>query len=528
VLALAPAGRGEEPAKADPFAEDLLRYRSFFDYGGFTPDLGSILPTGYGSRWTVTAGVDGTYTDNVDKTPDSSSALWSDGVLGVGWLRRSPRLEGSLDYRYSAPIYKSDAVQERNLTSHTGAAALRWQAAERLSLSASGSAAQNFVGGFQTPVYGVRSSYENRSDQYDARLDGSWKPSAAVAATGGYSYSYRNFVAGDAEGDDTLTSRASAGVTVQASPRDTANVGYAYEFQEDFGAPQRRGSHSARAGWDHLLVGASGRRLGTVTLAYRLQRELSDLQEDYWSHAVDLGYGKDLSAHTHAAVRGGYEWSEAQGGETDRSWIGGADAEHRFSEQTTLSLGVDRSLQFVPEQSRFVDSWSYRASLDHRFSAYTSGRLGVSQGWEYRPATSRTDFSVLTETRRASGSLASQWGLRTKAGIEASYESGTRDGGGSAASSVGDYWDAGGAATIDSGLAREGFWGAKLEVHRRQNAQSDDDYLLEIASLLYRREVLTWLTGTLRYSHERRDYDAPSTLGSYHENQVIASLTAAW
>ena len=124
VLASATAALGaagaEEP-QPDPFAEDLLKYRSYFDYGGFQPDLGSALPEGYLQKWTPRVSVSGTYTDNAEQTADGSSAFWANAALGLGWLRRSPRLEGTLDYRYSTPFYQTGDPEGRDTATHEAA-----------------------------------------------------------------------------------------------------------------------------------------------------------------------------------------------------------------------------------------------------------------------------------------------------------------------------------------------------------------------------------------------------------------------
>lgn len=550
VLALARVGRAEEVAAPDPFNEDLLKYRSFFDYGGFEPDLTGVLPSGYVSRWTVTGGVDATYTDNFDKTRDARGAFWSDAVLGLGWLRRSPRLDGTFDYRFSTPLYQSGAAEGENLTDQTAASSLRWRASERLTLTGSGTVAQNNIGGQQASNKGVRSTYDNRSDQYNALAGASWQPTSAVEAKGEYAYSYLNYVSAEAQGQDTLTQRASGHVAVKASPRDTAKLTYAYDFQRSsdgaavqetlpdgtvtsLGRPQQRQSHNVDAAWDHALLRSSGRALGVVTLSYRFEEDFADLQPDYWTQAVNLGYGQDLSVRTHVSARAGYEWGHATDATADQSWIVGAEALHRFSERTSVSGGVERALQFVPEEGQFIDTWNWHAVLDHLFSEYTKGSLKASQSWEYRPVSSRTDFAAMTRTKRADASLTSKLWARTKAALSVSWELGQRDvqvegTGNQEAAQAGDYWESGAAATLDSGVAREGFWGARLEVNRRQEAGTDEDYVLGIASLLYQREFLTWLTGGLRYSFERRNYDAVSSLDSYYENRVYGSLTATW
>jgi hypothetical protein len=87
-----------------------------------------------------------------------------------------------------------------------------------------------------------------------------------------------------------------------------------------------------------------------------------------------------------------------------------------------------------------------------------------------------------------------------------------------------DYWEAGGEASLSGRVREKGFWGVAYRLSRRQTDPSDDDYFLQVGDLFFRQRFLSWLSGRISYSHERRNYDLTSRFDEYHENRLGISL----
>lgn len=538
LAAAAVTGAQAQEAEPDPFAADLLRYRSFFDYGGFEPSLEAVFPGGYASRWTLRAGLDATFSDNVDKTEGGERGFWTDGVLGLGWLRKSPTVEGTVDYRYATPVQQTGAVDERNDTTQQAVGALRWRAAEHLTLQGTASLAQNLESSRESPVPGVRSTYGNRSDQYRAQASGDWQPLASVKANAGYAFAYRNYVSDEAEGQDTVSHTGNLGVTVQAAPRDTLTAAARYAFEDVRDDPSRQETRRLDLGWAHALAAAAGSRRSTVRASYRLEREKEgfetlDGEDDraWWSHTAQAGYSRELSARTTLGADAGYQRVVPDDGASGGGLVGGVEASHRFSERTTAQVSASRSYQYLAVEEETAGSYNLKVDVASRLSERTSGRFALAHGYERRAASSTTDYTVLTRTWLATASLDTRLGEALKAAVTAGFERGDRE---ESADVVGDasgpYWQASGTATLDGRLGLLDFAGGRAEAVRRQTEAdaSADDYLLARLSVFYRRQVANWLSGSVTYSHERRHYDASSDEGSYRENRLTADLTLTW
>ena len=523
VLILAAPGTGQEPAEPGLFETQLLKYRAFFGYGGFEPDLERIFPEGYWTKWTPSVSLDATYTDNVDKDERSENAGWLDGALGLGWLRRSPRLQASADYRYSTPIVSSGAVSDRNLSTHAAAGAVRWQAARHLSVSAGAHATQNFDQGMGAPLPGVRSSYSNRSDEYGVTGEYSWRASKNVTNRGGYDFSYRNYLSKKAEGEDSLRHHGSEALGWQMTPRDRLDLGYDYVSERTLGDSLGRQTHRVDSSWGHRLLWFPDYRSAEVGISNAFERTLEEEGTSYWSDSVQARYSQGLSTRTTVGAHGGYKWIIPDEGDRQGSWVGGADVSHRFSEHTRGSAAAFHSLEYVSQDEEARRSWGYRGSLDHRFGRYTSGTLSASQSWQYEPATSRTDVTVLTRTRQVGGTVSHRFSKNLRGSARASYLEGDPQDAGD-----GPYWQGSGGATVTVTVGRDGFVGAGYSLTRRQTDESDDDFQTHTASLFYRKKLLDWLHASARYSYEREDFDAPSSQEGYRENRVSFRGTAVW
>lgn len=533
-LVWAAAAGAQEAEEPTDFERDLLRYRSFFDYGGFEPSLESILPQGAVSRWRASAKVDGTYTDNYGGRGRRQDAFYSDASLGVGWLGRSPRLDAMADYRFTTSLYQSAAASDRERASHRAAGSLGWQAAERLHLSAGGYLAQNLEQGYAAPRLGVRSNYDNRSDEYGASAGYRWVPTRALSNAGSYAFTYVDHPSSEAEGEGFRRHRASEDLGVRLGAWDSLALRYGFAQEETLGGGRRRDDHDGTVSWTHTLGSyLNNRRRSSLTLSYDAGRVLYSEPEDaaapsddYWSHMGTARYRITPSPRTDLSVHAGYQWIVPDEGEGKSSWVGGADADHRFSERTRGLAGVGHRLVYLPEAKRAEEIWTYYGELRHRLSEHARGHLRWEHAWDYQPASARTGATVLTETRRATAGIEAQLTRVLRGNVRGHYLSGNpRE---TLSSEPGRrYWQGGGRAELVAELGLEGFLGAEYLAERRQTRDSGDDYFLHRGSLFYRRPVLSWLEAGLRYSHERRTYDASSAGKDYFENRVYASLTAS-
>jgi hypothetical protein len=535
-LAWAAAAGAQGAEEPTDFERDLLRYRSFFDYGGFEPSLESILPRGAVSRWRGSATVDGTYTDNYGQSgAQRRDAFYSDGSLGVGWLGRTPRLDAVADYRFTTALYQSDAASDRERASHRAAGSLGWQAAERLHLSAGGYLAQNLEQGFAAPRLGVGSNYDNRSDEYGANAGYRWAPTRALSNSGSYAFTYVDYPSSRAEAEGFRRHRASEDLGVRLGDWDSLALGYGFAQEKTLGGGRRRDDHRGTVSWTHTIGSyLNRRRPSSFTLAYDGGRVLYSEPEDaaapagdYWSHMGTARYRISPSPRTALSAHAGYQWIVPDEGNGQSSWVGGADADHRLSERTRGLVGTEHRLAYLPEAGDAEKIWTYYAELRHRLSEHARGHVRWEHLWDYQPASARTDATVLTESRRAAAGVEAQLTRVLRGNVQAHYVSGTpRET--LSTQPGGRYWQGGGRAELVAELGPEGFLGLEYVTARRQTQESDDDFFLHRGSLFYRRPVLAWLEAGLRYSHERRTYDGSSNRVDYFENRAYASLTAAF
>ncbi len=473
----------------DPFEKELLRYRSFLDYGGFTPELESLLPRGYASRWRVSLGISGTYTDNVDQDAERQEAYWADGTFGLGWTRRSPRLTGTADYRVSSGLYQSSAVEGRNSTSQALLGALRWQAGRRLTTYMSGHVTQNLEGGIGEGAPGVRTAYANRSDTYGVSAGYTWRLARTVTNSSSYSFSYQNYLSDDAEGEDSRSHTFSSSLGWQGPGRSSFGLSYGYSRTEEVSTGLGRQNHTGSISWGYSIVPFMGGSPTRIGLTYSVDRGLPDDGDKYWRHSWSGSVSRALSPRTSGSAHVGYEWLRPEGGDDERSVTYGAD-------------------------------------LGHRFSEYTSGSLGFSEGWSYEPVSSRSGYTQITKTRRVYGTLSSRWGRTLRSGLTASYtetDADDRFGG-----ADGDYREGAAGAEISGGAGRDGFVGAGYRFVRRWSEGTDDDYALHRWTGFWRRSWTRVWSTRVSFTHERRYYDKGSTDDSYFENRVSAQVSAAW
>lgn len=472
------------------FESDLLRYRSYFQYGGFEPDLAALLPQGYVSQWHFGAGLQGEYSDNVDQEADRRTAFSSSGTLGLDWLRVSPRLKASADYRFATPLYQSESISGRNTTSHALGGVANWQASQYLSIDLGGHVTQNLEGGLDTPLAGVRSSFNNRSDEYSARTGYSWRLSRALTNSSDYQFRYRNFVSDTTEGEDTRSHRAGTSLGWQVSARDMTTVGYRYSVEDDLSAPAQRRNHIGSVRWGHTFLTFPGNRRSELGFSYSADRGLGSEGLSYWNHSGAVSYSWAMSPRTAAGLSLGYQWIEPERG--------------------TVEQGV-----------------TYSGNLAHQFTEYTTGVLAFGESWDYEPASTRSDFTSLTRTRRVTGSLRSRLSRDLNGRVGAGYVEGDpklefgpirTD----------EYWEVNGAAGVSGPVGNRGFWGLGYSLFRRQTDENSDDYLLQSGNLYYRHAVWEWMSATVSYLHERRDYDSESFLADYHENRISCGVTASW
>ena len=477
-----------EQKEPDPFEQDLLRYRSFLDYGGFTPELEALLPRGYVSRWRGSVGVSGTYTDNVDQDAERRDAYWADGTFGLGWTRRSPRLTGTADYRVSTGLYQSSAVEGRNSTSQALLGAFRWQASPRLTTHVSGHVTQNLEGGIGEGPSGVRTAYANRSDTYGVQAGYTWRLARTVTNSSSYSFSYRNYLSDEAEGEDTRSHSFSTSLGWQGPGRSSWGLSYGYSRSEEVSTGLGRRNHTGSISWGYRLVPFLGTNPTRVGLSYSVDRGLPDEGEKYWKHSWRGSVSHAWSPRTRGSAHVGYDWLRPEYG------------------------GDERSI-------------SYGANLRHAFTRYTTGSAGFSEGWSYEPVSSRSDYTEITKTRRIFGSLSTRWGRTLRSSITCSVvetDENRRIGG-----NENDYREGSVNASLSGRLGERGFWGAGYRFGRRWSDAQDDYTLHRWKGFLRQAWSRVWST-RLSFSHDRRYYDAGSTNDSYFENRVSVQVSAAW
>ncbi len=483
-----PRGVRAEQDEPDPFEQDLLRYRSFLDYGGFQPDMESLLPRGYVSRWRTSVGVSGTYTDNVDQDAERQEAYWADGTFGLGWTRRSPRLTGAADYRLSTGLYQSSAVSGRNSTTQAFLGALQWRASPRVTAYLNGHVTQNLSEGVLDGPSGIRSGYANRSDTYGLRTGYTWRLGRTVTNRSSYSFSYRNYLSDEAEGEDTRSHSFSSSLGWQGPGRSSFGLSYGYSRSEEVSTGLGRQNHTGSISWGYSFVPFLGTNRTRVGLSYSVDRGLPDEGEKYWKHSWSGSVSHAWSPRTSGSAHVGYDWLR-------------------------------------PEYGGDEHSISYGADLRHTFTRYTTGGIGFSEGWSYEPVSSRSDYTEITKTRRVYGSLSTRWGATLKSSVTASVvetESDQQFGG-----SDGDYREGSVNANFSGRFGERGFWGAGYRFGRRWSDGEDDYTVHRWKGFLRRTWSRTWST-RLSFTHERRYYDAGSTDEDYFENRVSAQVTAAW
>ncbi len=479
---VATAQEAQEPTR---FEQDYLRYRSVFDYGGFQPDLSTILPTGTAGRWTVHGGVDGVYSDNYEQDTVRRDAFSLDGFAGAGWLKNTPRFQGSVDYQYRQDVYLSDLLEDEDHSAHRVSGAFGWQARQHWNLSGGAHFAQRVETGVLGTPEGIRNTYNNRYDEYsgniasDARLSRDWSNASS------YEYRERDYDSAAAEGEDVTNHAAATRFDWRVRPRDTLSPGYEFRLEDNQTARTQRTNHLSSAAWAHNIPGGLGARSATVDLSYLGDRAEGQGMIDYWNHALDLGYRSALSPRTSGRLWGGYQWIRPDEGSGDKSWRYGVDGEHQFSERTILGLSA--------------------AHL-----------------WDYTATSSLSDTTTLTRVTRLSATLSSQVTRQVRWGLEAHQEQGDVD---VVVSGDGDYWQTRGLARVSFDAAGTGFLGTDYQCTRRSQDLSEEDYYHHRASVFGQWLAVEWLSLGLSYAFEYRDYDSESRLDSYRENRITGNLT---
>lgn len=480
------------PASQEAFESDVRTYLPFF-HGWLGSDLRTAAPSGSVSRWTVGASLDGTYSDNVDRTEEKQEAFSSDVGLSLSWLRRSPRLDASIEGRYLFPVYRSEALEGRDLRTYSAGASGRWQPAATLSFSGGGNLDRSAETGIQAAPEGVRSSYENRFDNYNAHAEYSWQPLQSLSNTGSYRYHYRNYVSGDAEGEDARSHEAGTSLEYRPGALDTLGLGYTYALEETIpnaDAPlqerEERTNHRVNASWGHRFRFASSDPFTLATLSYAWDKALFLEGDDYSHHAVSVALSRALSARTDVGARGGYEWLVAGGTRTENLW----------------SWGMD---------------------LTHRFTAYTRATVSASRGWEYAPATSRTERTTLTDVLRVSAELVSQLTRYLEGTIAGAYVAGKPERGLEGAGGEGNYYQGSGSGIVRLRLGERS--SASVDARLSHRSSELDEYWLFGSGVSVEARLWTWLSGTLRYSHERR---GASGADNYKENRLYGALSSEW
>ncbi len=489
-LAAALPARGADGAATapDPFERQLTRYREFLDYGGYETSVEGLLPKGSVSRWNLSVGLGATYTDNLDQDARREEAWWADGSLGVGWVRRTPRLLGTADYRFSTGLYESTAVGQRNTTRQSLMGGLRWQASPRLTTFVTGHATQNLEEPIGGGLSGVAAGYRNRSDEYSISGSYTWRLAASVVQDASYGFSYRNYVSEEATGEDTRSHQASAGLAWGRGRTGRWRMRYGYGRQEEVSTGDGRQNHTGSVGWSRTFLPLADPRPTTAGFDYSVDRGLPYDGNRYWNHAWSVSLARSWSPRTTTSARVGYQWVIPEDGQTERSVTWGVDASHRFTE-------------------------------------YTTATLGASEGWSYQPATSRTSFTQLTKTRRVSGSVSTRWGRSLTSRLSASLVDARVQGGEGVHED--DYWEASASAEVSAKVGRDGFWGTGYRFSRRMADLPDDRFRRHRWNGFVRWRLGRVWDVRLTLTHDRQAYDVVPD-SDYHENRITASLSAAW
>lgn len=483
------------PGSREAFESDLARYLPYFR-GLLGSDLRAVAPEGAASRWTFRATADGAYTDNTDLSESGRDAFSSDANLGVSWLRRAPRLDASLDGRYTFPLFRSSALEGRNLDAYSLAAAGRWQAASHLSFTAGADVDHNVESGLREAPEGVSTGYRNRFDNYTAHAEYAWRALESLTTTGSYRFRFRNYRGGTAEGEDSRAHDASLQLQYRPLPLDAFVLGYGYGLETSpanaaAGLPdgEERTNHKGEASWAHQFRIFTDDPLKTAKVSYALDRGDFGGGNDYWFHGATVELSSPLSPRTDVTGRLGFRW-------------------------------------LLPGREDGETGWAWGAGLAHRFTPYTTGSVSLSKDWQYAVATSKTERTVLSEVQTLSADLQSQLTRYWQGNLSGGYDSGTPLAGGGGSSQ--EYWGARAAGSLIVRLGQKTFVEGDAKLSRRCTKASDDDYWLYTAGLSFHTWLLEWLSGALRYSYERRVTDSTSALVNYRENLLYASLTVEW
>jgi hypothetical protein len=470
---------------------DLSRQRAYFEPGTVSSDLGGLLPGGERSVWQLHFLLDGTYTDNVNQEEEGRDAFFSNGSAGLGWSRRSPTLDGRLDYRFTAPVYQSKAVEDRNTKSHAAAAAADWRAARHLTFSGSGDVTQNVETGLERSPAGVRSSFRNRFDEYGARVEYAWQPPGRVSNSGRYLFHYRDYLSGEAEGEDVRRHEAAETFGYRVTERDRFVLALSYAQEEALGIAERRQNTGLSASWVRTLASFLRDPRSSLTVSYLLDRGVVEGAVDYWNHLAKAAYAVALSPRTEAGVETGAHWILPSEGDAFASWVGGVNLSHRFTEHTT-------------------------------------GAVAASRSWEYAPATSRSARTTLTEARRVTVDVTSRLARYWDGSLRGSYLQGIPEERVAREPDVRPYRESEAVGVLQVRTRELDTLALDYRWVRRLTDDSDDDFTLHAAALSYRRQFAAWLAGFLRYSHERRDPSGGSPLAGYRENRVYGNIGVTW
>ncbi len=475
-------------AEPDPWLERLGRYKAFFERGGFEPDLETLLPSGYTSRWSVSAGISATYTDNLDQDASRRDAWWVDGTFGLGWLRRSPRITGAANYRFSTGLWESNEVEGRDTTRHVLAGGVKWQASPFFSGYLDGHAAQNLEEGLGGGLAGVRSSYANRSDEYGFQAGYRWRLGRTADHRSSYGFAYRNYVGDRAEGEDTRSHRFSTSLG-WGGAWSRHRITYGFSQVDGLGTGYRRRNHTASVTWSRRAVPLADPRPLDVGVTYTVDRGLPNTGETYWRHDLQ-GYAKRAwSPRTQGTLRAGYQWIRTQDNGTERGF-------------------------------------TYGVQVNHRFSPYTTGTADWNQTWSYEPASSKTDVTQLTKTRRGLVSLSTRWSRNLTSRLDAAYAKADVDAGFGPGS--GDYEEMSAGASLQAGVGREAFVGLAYRFSDRDSDDPDDTYRLNRWHAFVRKRWSRVWSMSVTASHVRRHYDPGATSDDYRETRLALGVEAVW
>ncbi len=475
-------------AEPDPWLERIGRYKAFFERGGFEPDLDTLLPSGYTSRWSVSAGISATYTDNLDQNAERRDAWWVDGTFGLGWLRRSPRLTGTANYRFSTALWESNEVEGRDTTRHALGGGVRWKASPHISGYLDGHVAQNLEEGLGGGLAGVRTSYANRSDEYGFQTGYRWRLGRNTDHRASYGFAYRNYLGDRAEGEDTRSHRFNTSLG-WGGAWSRHRVSYGFSQVDGLGTGYRRRNHTASVAWTRRTVPLADPRPWDVGVTYTVDRGLPNTAGTYWRHALEGFTKRAWSPRTQGTLRVGYQWIRTQGEDTERGF-------------------------------------TYGIALNHRFSAHTNGAMSWDQTWSYEPASSRTDVIQLTRTRRAVVSLSTRWSRSLTSRLDAAYvetDVDARFGPGSQ-----DYVETSAGALVQAGVGRGAFTGMGYRFADRDSDDPDDSYRLHRWHAFVRKRWSRAWSASLTASHVRRRYDPGAASDDYMETRFALGVEAVW